>query len=212
MARAKVFLVHLRRPRNHAGERRDDPYYEFGSFGCTGCHSRNLMHPRHADELEGARLGFVQGGHLGTRLVYLSPPIKVVRWKDRCEARWRPHAKPFRYAFAPILASNRRRGDFHGVERFARATRRTSIEGGLSSRFRNRTKALDEKLAAEVVQVYERLRSRAGRSSFAKTYDLALPFPPPDVDRQRRRTYLRRLRELRRAHRRLGSRRCPQRG
>ena len=40
----KVILVHLRRPRSRS-DKRDDPFWEFGSFGITGCHARNLLHP-----------------------------------------------------------------------------------------------------------------------------------------------------------------------
>ena len=41
MAMPNVFFVHLRRPnRSDPDEQRDDPFYEFGSFGCTGCHGR----------------------------------------------------------------------------------------------------------------------------------------------------------------------------
>jgi hypothetical protein len=60
MAVPRVFFVHLRRPGSN--DPRTDPLYECGSFGCTRCHSRNLLNPRHARELEGSRLAFVQGG------------------------------------------------------------------------------------------------------------------------------------------------------
>jgi hypothetical protein len=69
MSAARVIVVHLRQPkRGDPGESRSDPFYEFGSFGCTKCHSRNLMHPRRAHELDGARFAFAQGGRLGFRL------------------------------------------------------------------------------------------------------------------------------------------------
>ena len=104
MAEPTVFFVQLRRPgRNDV---RTDPLYEFGSFGCTKCHSKNLLHPDNFKKLEGARLAFIQGGHLGSRLVLLTPPISVKKWKDNCEARWKPAAMPFKYAEAPVLASN----------------------------------------------------------------------------------------------------------
>ena len=44
-----VIIVLLRRPRRDAAERRTDPMYEFGSFGCTGCHRGNLMNPDRID-------------------------------------------------------------------------------------------------------------------------------------------------------------------
>src|SRR3954470_21807193 len=109
MDEPRVFFVHLRRPKRDPDERRDDPFYELGSFGCTGCHSTTLFHPRHARELEGSKLAFIQGGALGARLVFLTPPITVTVWRDRCEARWVPPVNgkmPFKYAQAPILAYN----------------------------------------------------------------------------------------------------------
>jgi hypothetical protein len=65
MTEPKVYIVHLRRPKSarvEPNERRDDPFWEFGSFGCTRCHSDNLMHPKHAKELDEARLAFVKAG------------------------------------------------------------------------------------------------------------------------------------------------------
>ena len=99
----KVFAVHLRRPKRARvapDERRDDPFYEFGSFGSTGCHLNNLFNPRHEKDLDGARLAFVQGGPQGTRLVFLTPPVTINVWEDRCEARWVPTKMPFKYAEA----------------------------------------------------------------------------------------------------------------
>lgn len=39
----KIFIVHLRQPSNNADEKRSDPFWEFGSFGLTGCHCKNLL-------------------------------------------------------------------------------------------------------------------------------------------------------------------------
>jgi hypothetical protein len=42
----RVIMVHLRRPKTHCpNEMRSDPFWEFGSFGCTRCHGRILMNP-----------------------------------------------------------------------------------------------------------------------------------------------------------------------
>ncbi|MGD0896816.1 MAG: hypothetical protein ABR915_03200 [Thermoguttaceae bacterium] len=193
MAQPKVFFVHLRRPnRSNPKERRDDPFYEFGSFGCTKCHSRNLFHPRNASKLEGARLAFVQGGKQGSRLVFLTPPITVTVWKNNCEARWMPPKMPFKYAHAPLLVRNDGgRSDFPSVRKFASRTRwgRTKVERGLSSRIRSLAEPLPPELACEVIETYERLRKEARRSAFAATYDEALPWPPPMPDRKREKTY-----------------------
>jgi hypothetical protein len=180
-------------------ERRDDPFYEFGSFGCTKCHSWNRFHPRNASKLEGARLAFVQGGKLGSRLVFLTPPITVTVWKDNCEARWMPPKMPFKYVHAPLLARNGDgRTDFPGVRRHASSTRwgKTKVELGLSSRIRSLADPLPAKLADEVVENYERLRAAAPRSHIALTYEEALPWLPPLVDRDRQESYRRFLAKL----------------
>src|SRR5262245_27301071 len=93
-----VLIVMLRQPQqNYPGEKRSDPFWEFGSFGCTGCHRRNLLHPKRARELEGLRLAFAQGGPAGIRLIYLTPPIKVVRHTVGCELKWSPREMPLKY-------------------------------------------------------------------------------------------------------------------
>jgi len=199
MAEPKVFFVYLRRPhRNNPKERRDDPFYEFGSFGCTGCHSSNLLHRRHTAELKGARLAFVQGGKFGARLVFLTPPVAVKVWTDRCEVRWKPAQKPFKYTEAPILACNDGRSDFPLVRRFARETGCTTVEGGLSSRLRSRASPLPTRIARQVIAVYEEFRAAAPRSALASSYDEALPYAPPKTDHNRRKTYEAYLKRLRR--------------
>lgn len=199
MATANVFLVHLRRPKSATedpNERRDDPFYEFGSFGCTKCHSKNLFHPRRASSLQGARLAFAQGGPQGFRLICLSPPISVQVWADNCEARWAPAEMPFKYRQAPVLAHNFGPSDFPLIEQFAREASRDTIEGGFSSRFRSRSELLSQTLASEVIEVYQRMRRIAPASAIATTYDEALPWAPPTIDGNRRTTYQRRIRDL----------------
>jgi hypothetical protein len=94
----RVIVVMLRVPKRTAGESRDDPFWEFGSFGCTGCHRHNLLNPRRSSELRGARFGFVQGGDDGLRLVHVTPPISVRSVGDICEAFWSPAEMPLTYA------------------------------------------------------------------------------------------------------------------
>jgi hypothetical protein len=53
----------LRRPRKN--DRRTDPFWELGSFGCSGCHGKNLLHPKNCQISNGDRLAFVQGGKGG---------------------------------------------------------------------------------------------------------------------------------------------------
>ncbi len=192
MGKMKVFLVHLRRPvsaSRNPNEQRDDPFYEFGSFGCTGCHSSNLLHPRHVDELEGSRLGFVQGGKSGSKLVYLTPPIHITVWGNRCEARWAPAEMPFKYAHAPVLVCNDGRSDFPLIEKLAASTANPTLEAGLCSRLRSRAKALEPELGKQVMAVYRKKRARTAPSAIAVTYEETLPYPPPKIDRNRKATY-----------------------
>ena len=186
----RVIVVHLRRPDlGNPNEMRTDPFWEFGSFGCTGCHAANLLNPRRAGELSGARLAFAQGGPHGFRLIKLTPPVDVTNHSNRVELRWSPHAMPFRYAEAPLLIDNAGRTDFPSIGSMLSDVDRTSWEGAFSSRFRSRREPLPEKVAAEVITTYERLRCQAPADSFARTYDEALPYQPPRVDRNRRDTY-----------------------
>jgi hypothetical protein len=156
MTTPKVFFVHLRRPRKN--DSRHDPFYEFGSFGCTKCHCKHLFHPRHAEELEGARLAFVQGGNRGSRLVFLTPPITVRVWSDNCEAIWTPVGMPFKYSEAPLLVSNERRSDFPLIEQFARETECPTIDSGLSSLLRSRAHPLPIEIAKHLISTFERQR------------------------------------------------------
>lgn len=199
MAAPKLFFVHLRRPvsaSKNENERRDDPFYEFGSFGCTGCHKSNLLHQHNAEKLVGARLAFVQGGSCGSRLVLLTPPITVMECQDRCVAIWVPIKKPFKYSHAPILASNDGRSDFLKIKKFALKARGTTIEGKLTSRLRTRAKELPLDLANHVIEIYERMRAAAKPSAFASKYYETLPYLPPCPDENRRATYLNKLKEL----------------
>src|SRR5450432_3018006 len=113
MPKPRVVVVHLRRPRlSNPKEMRTDPFWEFGSFGLTGCHSTNLMNPKKSSELNGVRFAFAQGGKLGMRLVYLSPPIKIALHGSLCEAIWQPREMPFKYSSAPVLIDNGGGSDF----------------------------------------------------------------------------------------------------
>lgn len=92
-----VFIVMLRRPRRN--DCRSDPYYEFGSFGLTTCHSRNLLHPKNAEgRLKGARLAFVQGGKAGVKLICVTTPIRIiVHPTGTAEARWAKRGSRLRF-------------------------------------------------------------------------------------------------------------------
>jgi len=199
MQRDRVIIVHLRRPRSKSDnpeEMRSDPFWEFGSFGITTCHGKNLMHPRNAENLKGVRFAFAQGGKQGTRLVFLTEPV-TIREHERCiEALWSPKEMPFRYSNAPILVSNADKSHFPRLESALREGKRRKIEGEFGSRFRSRAEPLDTDLAKELVSVYTRMRKEASNSSaIAGCYADALPWPPPKVDKRRRKTYSEKLKE-----------------
>lgn len=192
MAEGKVIVVHLRQPRKgklNPDETRPDPFWEFGSFGCTGCHARNLLHPTRAEQVQGVRLAFVQGGAQGFKLVLLTPPVEVHRHGDRCEVRWKPARMPFRYEAAPLLVNNRGHSQIPEVLELLRATRRTTWMGRFSSRFRARRRPLPADVAQAVVRRYEKLAKRAPKSAIASTYDEALPYPPPVISTSRPQDY-----------------------
>jgi len=198
-----VILVHLRRPMRKKQEMRSDPFFEFGSFGCTRCHSRNLMNPRKADRLVGVRLGFAQGGDDGFKLVLLTPPISIRRHADRCEAVWEP-TKVFRYSDAPTLINNCEHSDFSLLQGKLKGVNRETWCASFSSAYRTRCKPLDADVAKEVIRVYEKKARAAAKHQWAQRYCDALPYDPPLIDPNRRATYERCLREARAAQ----NRRC----
>jgi hypothetical protein len=202
MAEDRVIVVLLRRPRkSNPEEMRSDPFWEFGSFGCTRCHARNLMNPSKGHELEGVRLAFVQGGHLGLRLVLITPPVRIVHHTGCCEARWKPAQMPFRYDSAPLVVSNEGETDFSGLIEMFADTNRTTLVGRFSSRFRSRREPLPAHVARKLLRRYEQVVRRARKGSFAASYEEALPYPPNRIDGNRASTYRQLLA-------RLSSRKC----
>ena len=184
----RVVLVMLRQPRRHKPtETRTDPLWEFGSFGCTECHSGNLMNPRKAHELDGSRLAFAQGGDAGVRLVHVTPPVAMVHHGPFVEARWRPAAMPLRYGAAPVLVDNRGRSDVPALIPMIANARRSTPVARFASKFRSRRRPLPEDLGRRVVRVYRDFRQ--GGALVARHYADAMPFPPPRLDRDRERTY-----------------------
>lgn len=183
-----IVVVMLRRPNlNDPREMRSDPFWEFGSFGCTRCHARNLLNPRRASELEGSRLAFVQGGPAGFRLVYITPPVSVVRHLDRCELKWLPREMPIRYSMAPTIVANDQSTDTPAIFRELRNVARSRPVGQFASKFRSRRKPVEKRLAHELETAYRKHRRRSG--AVARRYEEAMPFPPPKIDRSRVRTY-----------------------
>jgi hypothetical protein len=192
-----VVIVHLRRPTSEHTESRSDPFWEFGSFGITGCHNNNLMHLRNGDSLMGVRFAFAQGGRLGMRLVYLTPPIAIVTHPDRIEATWIPIKMPFRYDCAPILVRNSGLSDFPRLLESLHTGNRPTLEGQFSSNYRSRATCIDGQIAEEIVRVYDSRRRNVPKSVIASNYVDALPWVPPNPDSDREQTYRRRLDEAR---------------
>ncbi len=192
-----VVIVHLRQPRGgNPEEMRSDPFWEFGSFGCTGCHRHNQMHPARIEELEGARLAFAQGGKQGFRLVMLTPPVRAVHHAKGCELRWEPAEMPFRYDQAPLLIGAGGESDCSSLKDMIATADRGTWPARFSSCFRSRRQALPAPAATELVRRYEQLRAAAPASSIATRYDQAMPYAPNVIDKDRRHTYEQKLRGL----------------
>lgn len=185
----RVVIVHLRQPRCDANERRDDPFYEFGSFGCTGCHGRNLMNRERIDELAGVRLAFAQGGPLGFRLILLTPPVDVCKHKDVCELKWDRRVKPFRYEKAPLLIDNNGETDVPQLSKWVKPNGRPTWMAQFSSHFRTRRRELEPDVAAGLVDAYDRAVRSARRNDFAADYAETMAEAPPAKDTQREQTY-----------------------
>jgi hypothetical protein len=195
MDEPRVVLILLRPPREKRvdpNETRTDPLWEFGSFGCTGCHRRNLMNPKKLAELNGARLAFAQNGPLGFKLVHLTPPVRMVHHGSFGEAKWSPAEMPLSYASAPTLVNNLGFSDVPNLLNMICDVRRSSPVARFASKFRARRVPLPRLIGERMIAVYDRVRSDGG--GVAKSYVDALPWLPPRVDHDRKATYRRLLR------------------
>jgi hypothetical protein len=135
-----LFIVFLRRPGRKDG--RSDPYWEFGSFGCTGCHDDNLLNPEKDHVNTGDRLAFVQGGDEGCKLLLVTPPVqRVQHGTTGVELRWNRVTQPFRYnsKHAPVLAeSGLVNTKLVELGKLVNGANRTTAQAKLASRFRSR--------------------------------------------------------------------------
>lgn len=191
----RVILVMLRRPRyGDPNEMRTDPLWEFGSFGCTGCHHANLMNPAKLSDLHGARFGFAQNGPQGIKLIHLTPPIRTLHHGSFGEAKWSPAKMPLTYISAPTLVNNLGHSDVPLIMNMLSGVRRGSPVARFTSKFRSRREPLPPPIGDQVIAVYERTRSEGGSGSVARSYVDALPYTPPRVDSDREATYHRLLR------------------
>jgi hypothetical protein len=194
----QVILVMLRQPKMSISEEsRSDPYWEFGSFGSTYCHSRNLMNPRRALELNGAQFAFAQGGPAGIRLVHVTPPIRMrIRKKGAlAEATWTPAEMPLRYDSSPLLVDAAGQSDCPALLQDIRGVRRSTWLGKFASAFRSRRCPVAGVIGAELLRTYHNWRE-AHADRIATHYIDALPFHPPHIeaDTARRGSYRRNVR------------------
>jgi hypothetical protein len=197
MSLMRIFLVHLRKSRVRS-DKREDPFWEFGSFGVTECHHANLLHPDRAEKLVGARLGFCQPGPLGTKLLFITPPLRVglrrkARLEDLVETLWRPVRMPFTYEAAPTLADSRGHTDFPLLRSFLRGVAGETAIRKFAAKFRANCHPLPAELSREVWLVYSRKRKYAQSDEIARSYIDALPCTPTiTYDRTERYEALRR--------------------
>ncbi len=200
---SRLFIVMLRRPRKN--DPRTDPFWEFGSFGCTRCHGKNLPHPKRCQIRDGDRLAFIQGGNQGLRLLLVTPQVKrfdhASDSSQACvELRWGSSQKPFRYDCAPSLFESPAPGNWGLFPRLAHSlahTDRSTIDAKFSSCFRARTSPLKGEIAQEIEIGFNAAVKRARRSKFITRYEEALPWCDcPTSPDKRRREYQRRLEEL----------------
>lgn len=197
-----VLVALLRQPHmERPTEMRSDPFWEFGSFGLTGCHKTNLMHPKKVQELKGARIAFVQGGDAGFKLVYLTPPVTPIPYSDRSEIRWQTSdssgengtTMPFRYEKAPFIISTAGKSDVPEIVQIFENVRRNGWMGRFASKFRTRREPLPDACAAQLIKVWNARIRKAQAGDFARIYTDALPYNPPKTDFDRRGTYDRML-------------------
>jgi hypothetical protein len=190
MNASKVIIILLRQPKsNNTKEMRSDPFWEFGSFGCTRCHNRNIMNPGRSKELAGKRFAFAQGGLEGFKLVFLSPPVTIIDHSDFSEAKWSPTKMPFKYKTAPLLIDNHGKTDFPNIKDLIKDVNRTTWAAKFSSAFRSRRKPLTSIISKRIITKYDQIVSSSNPEVLAKSYFEALPNTPPKIDTDRKNTY-----------------------
>lgn len=184
MSLPKVQVVFLRQPR--LNDPRSDPYYEFGSFGCTGCHRNNLMHPKRRDQIEGSRFAFVQGGKDEIRLILVTPPIWTESIRN-VEARWDTKYLPLIFSKAPLFINNGGFTDVPSIKTYLKDVRRKTYVARAASKFRTRTSPVDQDLGQEIILAYE--EALINPCNIADNYVKTLPFGTNNPERNREAAY-----------------------
>src|SRR5439155_25555699 len=119
---------------------------------------RNLLHPTNCQIKTGDQLAFVQGGHLGSRLMLITPSVTRIDHgggdPNGCvELRWPSDRLPFRYDRAPSLfeaPAPGKAGLFPLLADSLARTHRSTVDARFASRFRARSSPLDPKIAHEL--------------------------------------------------------------
>jgi hypothetical protein len=168
-----IFIVCLREPQT-VTDHREDPYWEAGSFGCTGCHSSNLMNPDAQHVPDGARFAFSQGGPLGARLVFVTPPVKIKNRNGTLVATWQPKM-PLCYGKAPLLIDGNGGTDFPRFKKFIWKSKSKTWGHRLSSKCRSRAQKLSFSVGDELCRIFDAKYSSAANCDFALTYLDAIP-------------------------------------
>jgi hypothetical protein len=181
----RVHIVMLRQPGSHVGEARTDPFYEFGCFGLTGCHSTNIMSDKKAS---GGRIAFAQGGRGEVRLVLLTPPTEFEAVGELNVARWKA-VKPLRFEHAPILISNDGTSHVPRLQEFVASVNRLTWASKFGSRFRARKEPLPPGIAEQIIPAWEGALASGGEAAIARIYFETMPHPPPSPDLDRRAKY-----------------------
>ena len=133
-------------------------------------------------------------------MIHLTPPIEVILHGDIAEAKWLPATWPFKYNQAPLLVKNSGESDFPKLKGLIESANCPSWEAKFSSKFRARGKPLDKGTADEVIRVFEQQTASDRFNLYASTYVEALPYPPPNIDKNRQQTYLQLLSKLSESH------------
>jgi hypothetical protein len=97
-----------------------------------------------------------------------------------------------KYKKAPLLIDNDGNSDFPYLRIYIENANRKgncpSLVSTFSSKFRSCRQPLDVKIANQLIKVFEKTAS-GSHNIFAQTYFDALPYPPPNIDENRKHTY-----------------------
>lgn len=189
-----LYLVFLRQPRAAKTlDKRSDPFWEFGSFGLTGCHSRNLMHPKNVHRLNGQDIGFIQtgffGGVRGVRIVNIVTVESVVCHLDVCEVKWDPTNLPFKFSSSLLLLDNNGYYLSEDLKKMVNSVNRQTPVAKFSSKFRTRSFPVPENVKNDILLNFGALKKQSKAEDIVDFYWQAIGREPPVLDQDRSKTY-----------------------